>query len=364
MHRTLFTLALVGLIGCGNGSSGTSPRPDATVPSDVVTRDVITTDTTDASAPAAVQVMMDFTRSAGFYTAPFPSEDLRTASGGVDMSAFPNPNHNTLISQCLGMITADGDGFPETVSSYFELTGAPDTTRLADVHGSLLPSANVFIMDVDPNSPDVGLRQAVDTHYEDDGGPFGAPHLLSVLPYQGKPLRPLTLYATVVLRSLQDPQGNTLAVSPAMTSMAAGVAPPQQYGRSLNRRSGQNGNYAMYRQGHVQGGCKAMGHSITYPLNGDGSLLTSRRAHRAVHIPRNRSISARSRSISPSAACSRASEASFAARSASFSVHSCSSIVRQSCFPSRSSAIRNRWPSSTTTSHAPSSFECTGPFPA
>ncbi|HVK66270.1 MAG TPA: hypothetical protein VM694_17425, partial [Polyangium sp.] len=63
-------------------------------------------------------------------------------------------------------------------------------------------------------------------HFLEDGGPYGAPNLLVLLPVQGIPLRPNTTYAAVVRTSLKDHDGAPLGVSPAMADLRAGKAPP------------------------------------------------------------------------------------------------------------------------------------------
>ena len=50
-------------------------------------------------------------------------------------------------------------------------------------------------------------RHPVFIHYETDGGPYGAPNLLSLLPVQGIALRPGKTYAAVVRRSLLSAKG-------------------------------------------------------------------------------------------------------------------------------------------------------------
>lgn len=80
-------------------------------------------------------------------------------------------------------------------------------------------------MSVDPAAPDSGMVYPVRVDFQADGGPFGAPNLLAVLPYQGVPLRPGTLYAAVVQRSVRDASGAPLGVTPAVSELTAGRTP-------------------------------------------------------------------------------------------------------------------------------------------
>ncbi len=189
-------LAIVTASGCGNGSDDRTPVESG-----------------------AVEVRMDFTRSGGLYDAPFPSADLQT-DGKVDVSLFPNPKHLRLVDQVLSLISRDADGFALTGAIFFSLTDLIDRTRLPDIEATLQPSAQVFLLSVDD-----GRKVPVEIDFAEDGGPFGAPNLLSLLPVQGIPLRPHTRYAAVVCTGLLDSAGLGLRVSPAVKSLAANRIP-------------------------------------------------------------------------------------------------------------------------------------------
>ena len=193
------TLALAAMWAAGCGESSTS---DVQVP------------------PGDVQVQMDFSRAGGFFDAPFPSTELQIEDGRVDVSRFPNPSHVAVIDQALALVARDADGFALTGGVYFSLTGAIDPTQIPDVSGSLLPDARVFLISVDD-------RKKVPVHVDfvADGGPFGAPNLLSLLPYQGVPLRPKMRYAAVVCAELLDTTGRRLRVAPVVEAFGRGRVP-------------------------------------------------------------------------------------------------------------------------------------------
>jgi hypothetical protein len=156
-------------------------------------------------APAdPVTVNMHFERAA-FYDAPFPSDDLVQPDGSVAIGAYPNPDPVALVDQAKALVAGGARGFSETGGVYFSLTGAVDPGALPDMATSITPRASVFLMGV--------------TQSEADGGPFGAPDLLSLLPLQGTPLRPRTTYAAVVLRAAG------VAPSAEMASIAGGARP-------------------------------------------------------------------------------------------------------------------------------------------
>jgi hypothetical protein len=179
------------------------------------------TSTSEMQTPTGdVQVKMDFSRAGGFYDAPFPSTELQLENGRVDVSRFPNPNHVAIMSQAVALIARDANGFALTSAVYFSLTGAIDPQQLPDASGSLSPDARVFLISVDD-------RKQVPVHVDfvADGGPFGAPHLLSLLPYQGVPLKPQTRYAAVVCAELRDTAGLRLRVAPVVDGFGGNRVP-------------------------------------------------------------------------------------------------------------------------------------------
>ncbi len=168
-----------------------------------------------------IEVRMQFERP-DFYAAPFPSDDLRHADGTIDVSAFPNPEDVALVLQSKALLTRDARGFATTGGAFFTLTGTIDAARLPTMAASITADASVFLVGVDDAAPDRLKRYPVDVAFEVDGGPFGAPNMLSLVPLQGIPLRPRTRYAAVVLRRVAEPP---LAPSAAMAQIARGERP-------------------------------------------------------------------------------------------------------------------------------------------
>jgi hypothetical protein len=163
--------------------------------------------------------------SSEFYAAPFPSEHRRKPDGHLDLAGFPNPDNISLVSQILKIVETDADGFGTSSGVFFTLTDAIDPGSLPGLRDTLSTSSPVLLMSVDPKAPDAGQLYPVRVDFQADGGPFGAPNLLAVLPYQGIPLRPGTLYAAVVQRSVRDAAGKPLAVAPAVDVLARGGTP-------------------------------------------------------------------------------------------------------------------------------------------
>jgi len=171
-------------------------------------------------AIAGTQVRMDFSRTSDFLAAPFPSDELRAADGSVSMAGFSD-HHVDLVQKAVALIQRDARGFSTSGGVHFSLTAALDPAQLPDAAGSVAAGAGVFLIALDTLQ-----RTPAEVTFAQDGGPFGAPNLLSVVPVQGFPLRPDTDYAAVVLRSELDSSGKRLGVSLSMAQLAAGDLPP------------------------------------------------------------------------------------------------------------------------------------------
>lgn len=174
-------------------------------------------------AVSGTVVQMDFSRQAGLYAAPFPSDDLQSSDGRIDLTRFPNPKKVDLVSHALTLLER-ARGFSLSAGIFFSLSAALDSKQLPGVAASTAPGAAVFLTPVSPITGGA-TRHPLEVRFEADGGPHGAPNLLSLLPYQGAPLLPQTMYAAVILRSVSDSTGASLGVSLPMVQLAAGVRP-------------------------------------------------------------------------------------------------------------------------------------------
>ena len=201
------SLALValGVVGCSSASA------DAPAPA--------------AEEPSGARARMDFTLAGGFYAAPFPSDARCRAGGTVDFAAFPSPSGAKIEGQILDLAAHAGCGFGRTTGVFVAFDAALDPARLPDLAGSVAPGAAVFVVSVDPAAADYGRRYPVLARFSPDGGPFGAPNLLALLPLQGAPLAAHTRYAAVVSRDLRDAEGKRLGVAPELADLVAGRRP-------------------------------------------------------------------------------------------------------------------------------------------
>ncbi len=212
-------IALAIAFGCAALASGCSSSHPA---------NLARTTETQPPPTGTTQVMMTFDRSTGFFNAPFPSDDLRQADGTVDLSAFPNPNDATLMTQAIAL-ASQANGFAVSAGVFFETTAALDPTSLPDLPGSAKATASAFVIGIDPTAPDYLKRYPVNVTFVGDAalnGPFGTPNMLSLVPLQGYPLRANTAYAAVVTtRSQGHDRAPPSRPPPAIATLASGTAP-------------------------------------------------------------------------------------------------------------------------------------------
>lgn len=147
--------------------------------------------------PPSVTVQMHFERATSLYDAPFPSDDLENADGTENVAAFPNPSVVGLVDK-VKALAGTAHGFSTTSAVYFTTTGALDPSKLPTMQESLAADASVVLVSVQKDAPDYLKPYPLTVTFDADGGPFGAPNLLALLPLQGTPLRPKTRYAAVV----------------------------------------------------------------------------------------------------------------------------------------------------------------------
>jgi len=177
------------------------------------------------TTPAPTTISMDFTRSSSFYDAPFPSEDLRNADGTINVSNFPSQDQALVIQQAVNLVATSARGFSSTAGVFFSASASLDPTTLPDLAGSTADDAPAYLMDADETSPTYRKKIPAAISYDDDGGPFGAPHQITILPYQGVPLRAKTRYAAVITNTVRDALGRPLASNASMNALEAGAAP-------------------------------------------------------------------------------------------------------------------------------------------
>jgi len=136
------------------------------------------------------------TSGTGFFDQPWPSE-RRTVDGKPDLCEFPGVEEFPILQSYMDEAeTLDGFG---NNSPIFMRTDAPlDTSLLPEPEESMDPSASLFLINIDPSSPDRGMLTAVQWDFQQSDTRWQPENLLAVQPVWGMPLRPRTRYALVL----------------------------------------------------------------------------------------------------------------------------------------------------------------------
>ncbi len=176
------------------------------------------TTVTEITGPSA---RMDFIADDDLYAAPFPG-DHRLTGGVVDLSAFPDPGDASIVTQTLSLLEGV-TGFSTTGAIFFSLEAPLDPASLPEVAATVEAGASVVLIDVTPGS--AAQRIPVELDFAEDGGPFGAENMLTLLPVQGVPLRPDSVYAAALTTGLILADGAHLGEAAAVTALRAGEIP-------------------------------------------------------------------------------------------------------------------------------------------
>ncbi len=138
-----------------------------------------------------------------FFDLPWPNDVRRAADGTPDLDGFPNPRRNPFVRRYLDAMNERLDGFGTNGAVYFRFSRSMDEASLTE--------ASVFLVDVDPDSPDVGERQPAVLYYQDCPTLFWQEHTVAIRPVYGAPLASARRYAAVVTNAVRTAEGETPA---------------------------------------------------------------------------------------------------------------------------------------------------------
>jgi len=137
--------------------------------------------------------------SEAFFDLPFPNDLRRTPEGTVDLSSFPNPRNNGVITRYIDAMARRLDGFATNGASYVRFSEPVDASSLPSTpEASIDDRASVFLVDVDPASPELGARHPLVLHYQECETRYWPAHTVAVRPVYGLPLASGRRYALVV----------------------------------------------------------------------------------------------------------------------------------------------------------------------
>lgn len=171
----------------------------------------------------AVEAVFD-PDGASFWDLPFPHEQRRDPDGTIAVGDFPLPVDNpflALLEQYRDVVDeADGFGLSSGVS--FKFSAALDeSTFPADPAATRLPTASVFLLNIDSHSPNRGLRTPLWIDFRTEGDAYSDDNLLVIMPVPGHPLEKGTLHAAVVTDAVRDLAGIPVASPSAMQRLKA-----------------------------------------------------------------------------------------------------------------------------------------------
>ena len=176
--------------------------------------------TTDASVSQPVQMRLGDLRRDGFFAQPWPLATRLNADGTLDLDGFPLDPQATFIQDRLPTLSANTPGFGTTAAIFVAFDGALDPASLpSDPQASLDPSAAVFLVNIDEDSPDFGERVPIECRYRDDASAYNPAHFLACRPFGGFPLRGATRYALYLTDALRDARGEPVRVAPRLADV-------------------------------------------------------------------------------------------------------------------------------------------------
>lgn len=149
----------------------------------------------------------------GFFDRPFPS-DTRMVAGHPDLSDFPLQDEIPLLQRYTAQAPVLG-GFGLASPMWVQFEGPLDLAALPTPAQSIAAGASVFVVDVDPRSPERGRRIPITWAFTAEPTEWQPGNLLAVQPVWGLPLRPATKYALVLTTAVsRAPKGWTALTDP------------------------------------------------------------------------------------------------------------------------------------------------------
>ncbi|MDX2088375.1 MAG: hypothetical protein SFX73_11020 [Kofleriaceae bacterium] len=154
-----------------------------------------------------------------FYDLPFPNDLRRYPDGRLDLSLFPT---NSLVVDNMRAAAETLDGFGLNSAIYARFDGPLDPMTLPDVEASREPGASVYLVNVDPDSPDRGVRIPIVARFKPKGTQTIEDNHLVARPYPGFPLDEGTTYALVITKRVHDAAGNPVLRADELAQLVDG----------------------------------------------------------------------------------------------------------------------------------------------
>lgn len=150
-----------------------------------------------------------------FWDRPMPSDLRREADGSFDIEKWPMSRESDLLLDWFGAANERLRGWGVSSGIFQPMTGAVDPASLpATPAASMEASSSVFLVDVDPDSPERGRRFPLEVQQITEGDKYTPDNLLAAVPVFGFIRRPMTEYALVVTTDVLDVEGAPVGRSP------------------------------------------------------------------------------------------------------------------------------------------------------
>lgn len=144
---------------------------------------------------------------ADWFQGPWPSNLHRLEDGRIDFDGAPNPRRNSLLMQVLDMAARDRTGWGLNPVVSFPMSGALDMRSVWEDHKTRLAGERLFVVNVDPGSPEFGRRYPCQAHFWEKEDGFQPGRVLTAGLVPGTILLPETTYACLLLEGVADRAG-------------------------------------------------------------------------------------------------------------------------------------------------------------
>jgi hypothetical protein len=141
-----------------------------------------------------------------FYELPFPNDLHRHPDGTLDLSQFPT---NSLLLQDVLKDAETLDGFSLNGAMFARFSDIVDPDTFPSPEASMMPGAQIYVVDVDAASPHRGQRVPLLLNLRTDGTQTMGGNRLVARPVPGFPLDEGTTYALVITTRVHDAYGES-----------------------------------------------------------------------------------------------------------------------------------------------------------
>lgn len=153
-----------------------------------------------------------------FWSLPMPSDLRREADGTFDLEKWPGRwRPNQVVEMWLNSSEERlKDGWGVSSGVFVPMSGAIDPASLPkDPTASMQDDASVFLIDIDPSSPEKGRRFPIEVSFLAKGDLYSPDNVLAAVPVFGFIRRTSTIYALIVTDNVLDANGDPIGRSQA-----------------------------------------------------------------------------------------------------------------------------------------------------